>query len=245
MIGRAVASGRGAAYSGAHAARDLREGREGAAGAVPARPGPAGRGELAGGPAGRRRLHRRGTPDPTGAFHALALTQGSLLKEEYDLSTHGHADGWVLGAVLVDPVELMLFNQRHGFPAGDAALRAMVQAMREVYPRAKVVRIHTDGFAILLGPTADQRLDPALLPRLRETLGLAVRAVTPASDERKDVAFTLGLLELTVVDPPNWQVLGPLAWAECERALIIARRKPDAGVQRRRVALDGRLPELP
>ncbi len=189
--------------------------------------------------------HRRGAPDASGAFHALALTQGSLLKEEYDLSTHGHADGWVLGAVLVDPLELMLFNQRYGFPAGDAALKAMVAAMREVFPTAKVVRIHTDGFAVLLGPTADRSVDPADLPRLRETLAVRVRAATPDDGQpRKDVRFTLGCLELTVVDPPNWQVLGPLAWAECERALMIARWKPYQGVLRRRVALDGRLPEL-
>jgi hypothetical protein len=77
-------------------------------------------------------LQRRGAPDATGAFSPLALTQGSLLKEEYDLSTHGHAEGWSLGAVLVDPLEFMLFNQRYGFPAGDAALKAMVGAMRSV-----------------------------------------------------------------------------------------------------------------
>ena len=51
-------------------------------------------------------LHRRGMPDAvTGAFHALALKEGQLLKEEFDLNTHGHADGWVLGAVTVDPLE--------------------------------------------------------------------------------------------------------------------------------------------
>jgi hypothetical protein len=53
------------------------------------------------------------------------------------------------------------------------------------------------------------------------------------------------LLELTVVDPPSWRILGPLVWAECERALRIARRQPTEALQRRRVVLDGRLPELP
>ena len=46
-------------------------------------------------------LHRRGSPDKSGAFHALSLNQGSLLREEYDLSTHGHSDGWLIGALLV------------------------------------------------------------------------------------------------------------------------------------------------
>jgi GGDEF domain-containing protein len=181
-------------------------------------------------------LHRRGTPDSiSGATHALALNQGNLLKEEFDLSTHGHADGWVINALLVDPLEFTLYNMKHGFKGGDAALRAMVEGMKQVCPTAKVVRIHTDGFAILLGPTSDTPLTPDLLPRLREALTAKVN----------EVKFTLGQLELTVVDPPNWQVLGPLVWAECERALMIARRKPTEALQQRRVVLDGRLPELP
>ncbi len=191
-------------------------------------------------------LHRRGYPDAvTGAVHALALNQGQLLKEEFDLSTHGHSDGWVIGAVLIDPLEFTLFNMRYGFKAGDAALRAMVEGMKEVCPTAKVVRIHTDGFAVLLGPTADQKISADLLPRLREVLPAKVAAVTPKDAEpEKRVVFTFGLLELTVVDPPNWQILGPLVWAECERALVIARRQPTEALQLRRVTLDGRLPEM-
>lgn len=187
-------------------------------------------------------LHRRGQPDlVSGAAHALALTQGSLLKEEFDLSTHGHADGWTVGALLVDPREFTVFNMRRGLEAGDAALRAITSALKSVGPRGKVVRLHTDGFALLLGPTAEQPVEPELVPRARAALAEALAKVAP--DERVD--FTCGLVELTVVDPPNWQVLGPLLWAECERALMIARRAPWEGVLRRRVALDGRLPELP
>ena len=181
-------------------------------------------------------LHRRGYPDAvSGAIHALALNQGNLMKEEFDLSTHGHSDGWVIGAVLIDPLEFTVFNMHHGFPAGDAALKAMVEGMKEVCPTAKVVRIHTDGFAILLGPTADQKISADLLPKLRDVLPAKVG---------KPVKFTFGMLELTVVDPPNWQLLGPLVWAECERALVIARRQPTEELQQRRVVLDGRLPEL-
>lgn len=191
-------------------------------------------------------LHRRGTPDAvSGAIHALALTQGSLVKEEYDLSTHGHAEGWVMGAVLVDPLELTLFNMRYGFKAGDAALRAMVEAMKSICPRAKVVRIHTDGFAVLLGPTADQPVTAELLPKMRAALEARVLAATPEDGEpKRETKFTLGALELTVVDPPNWQMLGPLVWAECERALFIARRAPYDGVLKRRIVLDGRLPDF-
>jgi hypothetical protein len=161
---------------------------------------------------------RKGAPDPvSGALHPFALTQGSVLKEEYDLSTHGHGDGWVLGALLADPVELTLFNMKHGFAKGDLALKAIVTSLRAVAPKSKVVRLHADGFAALLGPTSEQSADE----------------------------FTLGLFELTVLDPPHWQVLGPLAWAESERALFIARKAPWTGVLRRRLELGGRLPELP
>ncbi len=187
-------------------------------------------------------LHRAGHADPTGALHALALNQGTLMKEEYDLSTHGHADGWVIEALVVDPRELTVFNMRHGFPAGDAALRAMVATMKELAPRAKVVRTHTDGFAILLGPTADTKLQPDLLVALKSALPKAVTAVTPVAEA--PMLFTFGQLRLTIVDPPNWQVLGPLVWAECERAHIIARRAPSDAVLERRLVLDGRLPDF-
>lgn len=178
-------------------------------------------------------LHRRGLPDAvSGATHALALKEGTLLKEEYDLSAHAHGDGWVLGALLVDPLEFTVYNMERDFEAGDAALKAMVEVMRAVCPTAKVVRIHTDGFAVLLGPASDRRVTDALVPQLREALAARL----------PEVRFTLGALELTVVEPPNWQVLGPLVWAECERALVVARRGGVTDIQRRRVVLDGRLP---
>lgn len=190
-------------------------------------------------------LHRTGIPDPTGAFQALALTQGFLLKEEYDLSTHGHADGWVIGALLIDPLEFTLFNMRYDFAAGDVALKAMVSAMKATCPTAKVVRIHTDGFAILFGPTSDAQVEAKLLEPVRAAMAAAVEAVTPVDAEpKRPVLYTMGCFELTVVDPPNWQILGPLVWAECERALTIVKRQPYEGVLRRSVTLNGRLPEF-
>jgi GGDEF domain-containing protein len=179
--------------------------------------------------------HRRGQPDRiSGAFHALALTQGTLLKEEYDLSTHGHGE-WVLGAVLADVRELTVINMHHGFPEGDRVLEATFEALKSVAPGAKVVRTHADGFAALLGPTADQRVDEALGHRAREALSKVTALDQP-------VAFTTGLLELTVTQPSHPQLLGVLAWAECERALAIARREPFTSVMTRRIALDGAVP---
>lgn len=189
--------------------------------------------------------HRRcGLDAVSGAYHALALNQGSLMKEEFDLGGHGHDDGWRLGALLVDPLEFMLYDLRHGFEAGDRALRAMVDAMKAVCPTAKVVRTHTDGFAVLLGPTAARPVSDSLLPPLRAALTERVEALTPGAGEPHPVRYTLGALDLTVVDPPNWQVLGPLVWAECERAHMVFRRTKQAGVLRRRVELNGRMPPL-
>jgi GGDEF domain-containing protein len=176
--------------------------------------------------------HRRGQPDRvSGAFHALALKEGLLLKEEYDLSTHGHGE-WVLGALVADIRELTVINMHHGFPEGDKVLRATVEALQSVAPRAKIVRTHADGFAALLGPTADQHVDEALGTKAREALS----KVTVAG---KRIDFTTGLFELTVTQPSHPQVLCVLAWAECERALAIARREPFTTVLKRRIALDG------
>ncbi|HZH17367.1 MAG TPA: diguanylate cyclase, partial [Archangium sp.] len=97
---------------------------------------------------------RRGVPDATGALNPLALTQGTLLKEEFDLSTHAHHEGWTLGALIADVKGMIHVNARHGFPAGDALLRAVVESLRAQFPGAKVVRLQGDNFAVLLVPTS-------------------------------------------------------------------------------------------
>ena len=178
---------------------------------------------------------RRGEPDAvSGAFHALALTQGALLKEEYDLSTHGHHAGWIIGAAVVDIRELTVVNMNHGFETGDQVLHDTATALHRACPNAKVVRVHSDAFAVLLGPTSQETIAKELTRTLRS--GLRQNARLP-------VEYSVGLLELTVVAPSHWQVLGPLVWAECERALVLARRAPYDGVLKRRLVLDGGLPE--
>lgn len=191
-------------------------------------------------------LHRRGVPDKvSGAFHALSLTQGTLLKDEFDFSTQAHGDGWTVGAVLVDPLEFMLFNQRFGFSEGDRALAALVKAMYALSPSAKVVRIHTDGFAMLFGPAAQERVSEAMLGGCHEVLSSAlISALPPDIRPQQPWRLTLGCMELTVEEPPHWNVLGPLVWAECERALRIARVGSRRALQLRRVAMNGRLPDF-
>ena len=84
--------------------------------------------------------HRRAERDEiSGAFHALALTQGSLIKEEYDLTTHSHHAGWKIGAAVVDIRELTVVNMNHGFPMGDQVLRHTASALQRTCPTAKVV----------------------------------------------------------------------------------------------------------
>lgn len=179
--------------------------------------------------------HRRGERDAiSGALHALGLTQGSLLKEEYDLSTHSHHAGWVMGAAVVDIRELTVVNMNHGFETGDQVLHDTAVALQRVAPNAKVVRVHSDAFAVLLGPMAQQPVTAGLTRELRMAL---------KTNARLPVEYTIGLLELTVVGPSHWQVLGPLVWAECERALVLARRAPYEGVLKRKIVLDGGLPE--
>lgn len=179
--------------------------------------------------------HRRGERDAiSGAFHALALTQGSLLKEEYDLSTHSHHAGWVIGAAVVDIRELTVVNMNHDFPTGDQVLHDTATTLMRAAPNAKVVRVHSDAFAVLLGPMAQQAIEPGLTRQLRSAL---------RQNARLPVEYSVGLLELTIVGPSHWQVLGPLVWAECERALVLARRAPYEGVLKRKIVLDGGLPE--
>ncbi len=183
---------------------------------------------------------RRGEPDPvSGAFHGLALTQGSLIKREYDLSTHGHWEGWDVGAVIVDVKHLIRVNMEHGFAAGDAVLRAVATALQERFPSARVVRIHPDAFAVLLPPSAEVVIEASLEASTREALARRVPELLAAAKVPElSLDYTVAMLHLTVVKPSHWQVLGPLLWAECERALTLASRGMASGVQRRRVELD-------
>jgi len=187
---------------------------------------------------------RRGDPDPiSGAQHVYALTQGALLRREYDLSTHGHWEGWEIGAVVVDIRRLILVNQEHGFPAGDAVLHAVASTLKETFPTGRVVRIHSDAFAVLLPPSAERLVDVALEAEARSALGAGVPAkLTEAGHPAIPLEYTISLLHLTIAKPSHWQVLGPLVWAECERAHTMTTGGQASGVQMRRIELDAAVP---
>lgn len=183
---------------------------------------------------------RRGVPDATGALNPLALTQGTLLKEEFDLSTHAHHAGWTVGALIADVKGMIHVNARHGFPAGDAMLRAVVESLRSQFPGAKVVRLQGDCFAALLVPTSGLSVTEALRESARSRLSADARAALPGGAEAPD--FTLALLELTIEQPTHWQVLGPLVWGELERAYTLEHLGNAGGLQRRRLQLGGFVP---
>jgi GGDEF domain-containing protein len=185
---------------------------------------------------------RRGAPDPvSGALNVLFLTQGALLKPEYDISVHAHAP-WTVGLLTVDILGMIHVNQEAGFPAGDAFLRAVASCLLATFPSAQVVRIHTDCFCVLFPPSAETEVTEALRTAAREALGKAVadfRGKQPRLPSPLD--FTLGLASLAVVDPSHWQVLGPLVWAEAERTHVLARAGKTDGILQRRVDLGGRV----
>jgi GGDEF domain-containing protein len=187
---------------------------------------------------------RRGQPDKLGALQALALTQGNLLKEEFDLSTHAHHDGWRVGAVIADVRGMISVNARFGFGVGDAVLKATVDSLAAQYPGAKVVRIHPDAFAALLTPTSQLTVRQEQREATRTRLAEDVARVLPAGTDAADVpGHTVTLLEFVVDQPSHWQVLGPLLWAELERAHVMERLgRTTEAVQRRRIRLDGFVP---
>lgn len=184
---------------------------------------------------------RRGLPDAkTGALHPLALTQGSLLKEEFDVALHGPVEEWTVGALVADVKEMIHVNARHGFPVGDALLKALAGALRAAFPSARLVRLQGDAFAVLMAPTSGLRVSEEQRATALKHLEEAARSALPAGAEPP--AFTVALLELTLLQPSHWQVLGPLVWAELERAYTLERLGHASGVQRRRLELQGFVP---
>jgi GGDEF domain-containing protein len=138
----------------------------------------------------------------------------------------------------------MRHNARLGFTRGDALLRAVVEALRGALPGATVLRLHADAFAALLGPTSGAHVEEAHRARVEEALAAAA-APFQGPGEGAVVGFTVALLELRVVQPAHWQVLGPLVWSELERALLLERLERASGLQQRRLELGGAIPGAP
>ena len=186
---------------------------------------------------------RRGHPEPgTGAFHRSALLSGAVFKGEFDLSIHGHT-GFPLGALAVDVREMILFNQRFGFPAGDAFLRKVVETLADTLPSTKIVRTHDDGFVALFLPSADVQMNEGHRTQAREGLEEMSREHTALlGGDSYSVSFTLASLQLTLKNMSHAFVLGPLALAEVERAYTLERMGKVQGLQTRELDLQGTVP---
>lgn len=189
---------------------------------------------------------RRGAPDPvSGAHHLFFLTQGELLRPEYDLSVHGHAP-WEVGLLTADVKGMIHVNQEAGFAAGDRFLREVATALAEAFSRARVVRIHTDCFLCLFPPSSETRVEEPLRELARARLAEAearFRGGEPRLTTK--VEFTLGLGRVRIVDPSHWQVLGPLVWAEAERIHVLARAGKGEALLERTLDLAARVDVRP
>ena len=92
--------------------------------------------------------------------------------------------------------------------------------------------------------------DSAVTESARSTLrrrltDMASSCLEAAGAEPTAVFFTVALLRLVIEDPYEWQTLGPLVAGELNRAQDVERIGQAAGVQERRLNLDGRIPEDP
>ena len=147
-----------------------------------------------------------------------------------------------MGLLTADVRGMIHVNQAAGFAAGDRFLRAVAAALAAAFPRAHVVRIHTDCFLCLFPPSAEARLDDSLRQLARARLAEAeagFRSTEPKLETPVD--FTLGLGRLRIVDPSHWQVLGPLVWAEAERIHALTRTGKLEAVHEHTLDLAGRV----
>lgn len=183
---------------------------------------------------------RRGAPDGSGALHRFALTQGNLVASEYDLSIFAHRP-WPVGVVTADPRELIRLNDALGFPAVDALLRTFVQRLKEIAPKATVLRFKSASFALLFFPSAEITVSAALRDQIRDEGTRALRDAVTEAGSSLPVEITSAALDLEILRPPAAFVLGPLIVAECERAHAAERLGKASGLQRRRIDLDGLL----
>ena len=191
----------------------------------------------------RQQEHRRGAPDPlTEALLPLALTEGPVLKAEFDLSVHAHT-GWEAGALGADVREMMRLNERLGFPGGDRVLADLAAGLRAAFPAERLLRLHGDCLVVLFLPSCGEPLRDEHLARARTALAGVASAVQGwARGLDQPLQLTLAALRLRILDPSHWQVLGPLLVAELERAQVLARRGLASGIQERELRLDGRVP---
>jgi GGDEF domain-containing protein len=184
---------------------------------------------------------RRGDPETqTGALARHYLVEGALLRGTLPRPEHGLDGPWQAGIVAVDVRSLLRINDQLGMEAGERTLRVVADGLRGLYPQRPVVRLHGDAYAALLLPPHEHRFAEGTPERVRERLAQLTAVRVPELSARGLApAFTVAALDLVIDRPFHWRVLGPLVWAEAERALAVVRTGRGEEVQRRKVSLDG------
>ncbi len=186
-------------------------------------------------------LMRRGTPDPqTGALARSYLIEGPLLRETLERPEQALDGAWRAGVVAVDVRGLRHVNDRLGMEAGEKVLVAVADGLRAFCPDRPLVRLHGDAFATLYLPPSGHALTDQSPERVADALvGLAEERMPELAEAGLEPAFTVAALDLVIEQPFHWRVLGPLVWAEAERAHVAVRNAQATGLQRRTIPLDG------
>ena len=186
-------------------------------------------------------LMRKGAPDPqTGALARSYLIEGVMLRDTLPDPDHGLDGEWRAGIVAVDVRGLALVNDRLGMEAGEKLLAIVAEGLRAFANDRPIVRIHGDAFAVLYLPPDPHDLDDGSAATLETQLVSRAREQVPELDAQGIApAFTVGASDLVIDRPSHWRILGPLVWAEAERAHHAVRNRAVLGLQRRRILLDG------
>jgi len=120
-----------------------------------------------------------------------ALNHGALVAHLADEIERARVSGLPLGVALVDIDNFRLLNDNHGHAAGDAALLAVVELLRESLPERVVMgRYGPDEFLLVASPEVVVELEPAL-ERLR--VALADLSLQFEATERLPVTISAGL----------------------------------------------------
>jgi diguanylate cyclase (GGDEF)-like protein len=120
-----------------------------------------------------------------------ALNHGALVGHLAGEIEHARTAGLPLGVALVDIDNFRLLNDNHGHAAGDAALLAVVDVLRNSLPdRVVMGRYGPDEFLLIAPPEVVVDLEPAL-ERLRVTL--ADMSLQFEATERLPVTISAGL----------------------------------------------------
>ncbi|MDQ1714344.1 MAG: hypothetical protein QOC60_289, partial [Frankiaceae bacterium] len=120
-----------------------------------------------------------------------ALNHGALVGHLADEIERARVSGLPLGVALVDIDNFRLLNDNHGHAAGDSALLAVLEVLRESLPdRVVMGRYGPDEFLLVASPDAVVELEPAL-EHLR--VALADLSLQFEATERLPVTISAGL----------------------------------------------------